>query len=226
MASRWGRLLAAAALTFGVFWAGSASAISFYAEILTNDSLIWPSSFRDVRASATLTVDFDPITFDWTGMGGPPGLGTGDVTAAQPLEYAHLYDPTPDSASVLQAWLFISVVDDQLGDPPETAEIELDDSFWQTGQATLNLFFGEITALGLISTDGDTVDVRVSSVGGSPGDFTVLASALKVKFQPVPEPATALLLAFGMLALGVRRSARRAAPVRPPTPSQSRRRAA
>jgi len=124
------------------------------------------------------------------------------VTAGNRLEYMHVFDPTPDSSSVLRAWLAIQVIDDQLLDPPETVRVELDGSFWQTGQATLNLVFGEITALGLITTDGDTVDVSVSS---PTGDFRVVASALRVEFVTVPEPAGTLLVGLGLWA-----SARRA----------------
>ena len=195
------RLSLLAALGVVLLGVQPARAISFYAEILTNDNF---PIFPDTTASATVTVDFDPLTFDWTGMTSGPntGLGAGLVTTSTPLEYSHLFDPTPDSAAILQAWLFISVADEQLLDPPETASIELDGTFWQTGQATLNLFFGDITALGLITTDGDTIDVTVSSVTG---DFQVLASALKVKFSEVPEPATLLLVALGTALLAARR---------------------
>jgi hypothetical protein len=195
-------ILTALALASGVFASEPARAISFYAEILTSDAF---PVFPDVTASATLTVDFDPLTFDWTGMTSSPGLGSALVTTATPKTYTHLFDPTPDSASVLQAWLFISVVDDQLLDPPETASIELDGSFWQSGQATFNLFFGDITLLGLITADGDTIDVEVSSLTG---DFNLLASALKVKFVPVPEPGTLLLVGLGIAAFAAARRAR------------------
>jgi hypothetical protein len=197
------RLSLLAALGVVLLGVQPARAISFYAEILTNDNFL---IFPDTSASATVTVDFDPLTFDWTGTTTGPntGLGAGLVTGSTPLQYSHLFDPTPDSAAVLQAWLVISVADEQLLDPPETASIELDGSFWQTGQATLNLFFGDITALGLITMDGDTLDIEVSSVTG---DFQVLASALKVKFSEVPEPATLLLVALGTALLAVRRRA-------------------
>lgn len=202
------RLSLLAALGVVLLGVQPARAISFYAEILTNDNF---PIFPDTTASATVTVDFDPLSFDWTGMTSGPdtGLGTGLVTTSTPLEYTHLFDPTPDSAAILQAWLVISVTDDlvpPIGDlvEPETASIELDGSFWQTGQATLNLFFGDITALGLITTDGDTIDVTVSSVTG---DFQVLASALKVKFSEVPEPGTLLLVGLGTALLAVRRRA-------------------
>jgi hypothetical protein len=199
------RLLTWAILGAGLAGAQAAHAVSFYAEILTNDNF---PVFPDIRASATLTVDFDPLTFDWTGMSAGPdsGLGAGSVSGSSALQYTHLFDPTPDSASILQAWLVISVVDDALDLTPETASIELEGSFWQTGQATLNLFFGDITALGLITTDGDTLDVEVTSVTG---DFQVLASALKVKFAEVPEPGTLLLVGLGSALLAARRRSTR-----------------
>lgn len=196
------RLLAGAAALGLALSASAASAASFYAEILTSSEF---PVFSDIRADVTLSVDFDPLAFDWTGMASGPGLGSALVSETQPKDYTHTFDPTPDSLSVLRAWLFVSVVDDQLFDPPETASIELDGSFWQTGQATLNLIFGEITALGLITTDGDTIDVEVSS---DAGDFNLLASALKVEFTPVPEPGTALLLGVGLALATVRRRAR------------------
>jgi hypothetical protein len=184
--------------------AQAAQAIGFYGQILTSSAF---PVFSDAEAHATLTVDFDPLTYDWTGMTSSPGLGDPLVTVGNPIMYTHSFDPVPPSASVVAAWLLVSVADNQLADPPETASIALDGSFWQTGQATFNLFFGNITALGLITMNGDTIDVTVSS---TTGDFNLLASALKVEFQPVPEPGTLLLLGLGGVALGTLRRRRTA----------------
>jgi len=175
-------------------------AVSFYAEILTSSEF---PVFSDITASATLTVDFSPLDFDWTGMTSSPGLGSQVITTAAPLAYTHTFDPTPDSAAVLRAWLLITVADDQLfPDGPEVASVELQGSLFKTGQATLNLFLGDITALGLVTIEGDTLDVKVSS---SLGDFQVLASALKVEFSAVPEPATLLMVGAGAALLAARR---------------------
>jgi len=193
------RLASVALLGAGLLLAPAAQAVSFYAEVLTSTAF---PVFPDVKANATLTVDFDPFDIDLSSGSTSPGLGTALVSVGSPKTYTHTFDPTPDSASILEAWLFISVTDDQLIDPPETASVALDGTFWQTGQATFNLIFGNITALGLITTDGDTLDVTVSSTAG---DFNLLASALKVKFNEVPEPTTVLLVGLGLLALGRRR---------------------
>ena len=191
-----------AAVAAALLGAQSAQAVSFYAEILTNDGFVF---LPDTTARGTVTVDFDPFGFDWNGQTSGPnsGLGAGLVTPGAPLEYTHVFDPTPDSASVLSAWLLIVVADDQLfPDGPEVASVQLQGSLWQTGQATLNLLLGNITALGLVTLDGDTLDVRISS---SAGDFQVLASALKVKFSEVPEPGTLMLVALGAALLAARR---------------------
>lgn len=191
-------------LAVALLGAQSAQAVSFYAEILTNDNFFL---LPDTTAHATLTVDFDPFDLSWdSGTNGPnSGLGSGHVAPGSPLAYTHLFDPTPDSATVLAAWLFVLVADDQLfPDGPEIASIALDGSLWKTGQASLNLLLGDISALGLVTVDGDTFAVEVSSGGG---DFQVLASALKVKFVPVPEPGTLLLVGLGAALLGARRRA-------------------
>lgn len=197
--SRTSMLAAVAAALLG---AQSAQAVSFYAELLTNDRFLF---LPDTTARATVTVDLDPLGFDWSGhtTGPNTGLGTGIVAPGAPLEYTHVFDPTPDSATVLSAWLLIAVADDQLfPDGPEIATVQIQGSLWKTGQATVNLLLGNITALGLVTLDGDTLDIRVSS---SEGDFQVLASALKVTFAEVPEPATLMLVALGAALLAARR---------------------
>lgn len=196
------RLASVAALGLGLLAAPSANAFAFYAQILTSTA---SPAFPNVTADITLDVDFDPLTFDWTGSTSSPGLGAPLVTAGSPKTFTLSFDPTPDAASVLRAWVFISVVDDQFFDPSETATLELDGNFFTSGQAFFNLFLGgEITALGLITTDGDSVTVTVGSTGW--GDFHLLAAALKVKFLEVPEPGTALLAGVaGLLVALVRR---------------------
>jgi hypothetical protein len=70
-------------------------------------------------------------------------------------------------------------------------KILVDGSLFEQGSATLDVFFGPVT----ITAAGDTILVNVSALAG---DFKIVASALKVKFTEIPEPATAALLALGL----------------------------
>jgi hypothetical protein len=166
---------------------GAAQAVGFYAEIKTSSAF---PIFTNMTGRVTLEADFDPLTFDWDASSVGPGLGSSLIPPTK--NYTHTFAPSIGVASVQEAWLFVSVIDD-LDLSPETVRIDVDGSLFEQGSATLDVFFGTVTAS--ISAAGDTIDVSVSSVSG---DFRILASALKVKFTPVPEPTTALLMALGL----------------------------
>jgi hypothetical protein len=184
---RYLRLLAVASV---LFVAGAAQAVGFYAEIKTSSAF---PIFTDMTGRVTLEADFNPLTFDWDTDSFGPGLGSALIPPTK--NYTHTFAPSIGVVSVQEAWLFVSVIDD-FDLSPETVRIDVDGSLFEQGSATLDVFFGTVTAS--ISAAGDTIDVSVSSVGG---DFKILASALKVKFTPVPEPTTALLMALGIAGL-------------------------
>jgi hypothetical protein len=163
----------------------AAQAVGFYAEVLTPTGFPF---FSNQTGRVTLAADFDPfdVILDLDSFG--PGLGSALVPPTK--EYTHTFAPSIGVASVEAAWLFVSVIDDSF-DGPETVKILVDGSLFEQGSATLDVFFGPVT----ITAAGDTILVNVSALAG---DFKIVASALKVKFTEIPEPATAALLALGL----------------------------
>jgi hypothetical protein len=147
----------------------------------------------------------------------------GYVADGSSLEYQHIFDPaTQEGADIeiervmLQVW----VVDDWacysmkscMNDwfyEPETALIDLNDVEWDSGQATANIFWGDITAEANLLANEGILDVTVTSDGG---DFGVISSALWTQYDyrnngggagstPMPEPSAALVFAIGVLAM-------------------------
>ena len=173
-----------------LFASAAAQAVGFYAEIKT--SSVFPF-FSDQTGRVTLTADFNPFAFDWDTESFGPGLGSALVPPSK--TYTHTFAPSVGVASVEAAWLFVSVIDDH-DLHAEVVKILVDGSLFEQGSATLDLFFGEVTAA--ISAAGDSIEVNVSAVTG---DFKIIASALKVKFTEVPEPTTALLMSLGLAGL-------------------------
>jgi hypothetical protein len=163
----------------------AAQAVGFYAEVKTPTGF---PLFSNQTGRVTLATDFDPfdVILDLDSFG--PGLGSALVPPTK--EYTHTFAPSIGVASVQAAWLFVSVIDDSF-DGPETVKILVDGSLFEQGSATLDLFFGPVS----ITAAGDTILVNVSALAG---DFKIVASALKVKFSEIPEPATAALLALGL----------------------------
>lgn len=177
--------------------AGSAQAVpfGFYAELKTSAAFPIVS---DVTKRLTVSGDFDPFTIDWSSVASL-GSGLGSALVPPTKTYTHTFAPDVGVVSVEEAWLFVSVIDDFDLLSKETAKILVDGSLFAQGGATLNLFFGTVTAS--IGAAGDTIEVEISALKG---DFKVLASALKVKFTPVPEPTTVALLAIGLVGLAWR----------------------
>ncbi len=151
------------------------------------------------------------------------------------LTYEHFFAPAVDPnisiSSIDSAWLEVTVVDDwncsRLGscwadwaNEAETASIDLNSVSWQSGSATLNVFFGDVTAQANLLNNAGVLTVTVDSDGG---DFYVLSSDLDTKYtytrngvggagsgggvNPMPEPSAALV--FGLGALLVQRRVRK-----------------
>lgn len=207
------RVLRGVVLAAAVAHAGAASAISvWYADVQTSSLLgnvhgeiTTLAELGDLRALATST------HLDYLGA----GLGSAHVNTSHPLDIVHTFAPNGFTLNDVQhAAVVVSVIDD-FDLSSERGQIVVDGSVLDHGQASFNLFDGDVTAL--IEVIGDTVITRVEATRG---DFRVLFSALSVHFDgtparvpgppshPVPEPTAALLFAAGALVVrrGVRRS--------------------
>ena len=186
-------LVAMAALVLGVGFAGTVSAATF-TDTLTSE-------------------DF---------------LNDGYVTESTSLDFTHVFLPDDDVASIETVWIAVVVTDDlrcssfsdcasDLLWQPETAVVSLDDIDWRDGQATFNMFWGDITAEANIQAVGDSLVVTVVSSGG---DFVVNRSTMLVEYtvdtsgggsstpsNAMPEPTAALVFVVGGVTLsrGLRR---------------------
>jgi hypothetical protein len=203
------RLFAVAAV---ILMAAPVSAVSFYGELKTARQF---PILSDVTITATLDVDFNPLDLDFDADWSAGGLGNGYVNGT-PKIYTHTFDPGTSPVDVQSAWLYVSVIDDLSPLPDlakETAVVQIGQDVLDSGQASLNILGGNVTAY--IDSAGDTLTVTVRA---SRGDFWLTASALKVVYDAparpggaspaVPEPGAALAFGVGMLLVG-RRSLRR-----------------
>ena len=156
---------------------------------------------------------------------GNPQLGY--VGAGQSISYTHNFapalDPTIEIYSIDSVVLSIGAFDDShcrrlsgcLRDwfrEGELASIELDGALWQTGQATAQVFFGDVTAYAdMLITEGE-LEVVVRS---EHGDFVVAWSHMQTSYtwkpagggggaggtSPMPEPSAALVFAVGAVVM-------------------------
>lgn len=199
------RLRATALAAVLLFSAGTASATSFfYVEAFTNTLL------GNVHGTALLP-SFNGSVYDFLQNASldvlGSGLGSGYVGPGDPLEITHTFAPGVPVNSVQGAWLVVSVMDDHDLFEFEHALIDVDGDPFASGQATLNIFADSVGAY--IQAAGDSFLETVSS---SRGDFKVVFSALKVKFDGgstavIPEPTAALVFGAGLLLVRRRRRA-------------------
>ena len=206
--------LAMASMLAGLFLtvgAGSASALStrYFSELLTSDqAFALPSDTRVTLDTSTdhslLQIVLDGTYEAGLGLGDGYLSGTGDSVV-----YVHRFTPTATVDSIQNVWLAVGVLDDQFLDRAETAEIRLDGSSWKSGQATINLFSGDVTAY-FSDNDGELTVAVVSRTG----DFDVTSSLFGVEYSidsavsargdivGVPEPGAAILFCAGLLLVG------------------------
>ena len=197
----------AAVLMLALSYAGTAAAIPvWYADVQTSTLL--------GNRHMDLTTPLDPGGIDqilsnseleWLGT----GLGSGYVAVGSPLDITHSFEPNGYSAdSVRYAAVTVGVMDD-FDLEFEYGELRIGSDVLDSGNAFLNLFGGEVTAL--VTTVGDAVTLTVQAVRG---DFRVAFSALTVHFDgtaltaptpAIPEPSAALIFAAGLVVAGWRR---------------------
>lgn len=151
-------------------------------------------------------------------------LNNGYVSESSPLSYVHTFDSGESVGSVSRVFLAVTVTDDfeciRLSGcfkdwfwQAEDAVLSLNSVPWQEGDAGFRLFWGEITDIVEFDSNGDLVDVAISSAGG---DFQVWKSELYVDYEigssgggastggggsAVPEPSAALLFLVGGLTI-------------------------
>ncbi len=197
--------LAVVGIVSAMVLASPAGALSVYGELLTSDAAhLLPD---DIRARAYLDVELNPLELDWSAKIVGAGLGSGAVPPS--LTYTHYFAPGNAGAKLDSAALFIGVRDD-FDFELERAIVELDGDFWRQGQATLNLFGGEVT--GLLDDNALTVSISSAAIdswhgGQYIGDFRVVSSVFVAKYSPgvpVPEPGAALFFGVGALLIGRR----------------------
>ncbi len=220
--SRLSRLFALGNFCAALLFAGNAGAVSitkYYVELLTPN------------ARAQVDIDSFPsdlFSIDYSAHTTSEATGLGHVGFGQSIAvWEHEFDPSYSVYGVNDVHLAILLLDDvcvggsgcgpsdlvDLFSQSEVAQVFLESSFWQSGNALFNLLHGDITVNGLIQNAGDHFTVTTFS---SQGDFFVAASALKVSYEtgeendqngpPIPEPSAALVFGLGALLVGIRRS--------------------
>jgi hypothetical protein len=194
-------------LTAGV--ASATSTVHYYGELLTSNEV--PLVPGDIRARVDLAFEVDPL--DTVALGSVDygaGLGAGYLASGAIKNYTHVFAPAADVSSILSSTLVVGVFDDAFGDGPETVSISLDDEFWKSGQATLNLLAGSIKA-SVYETDGQ-FNVRVRARGDTMLAFSYFSakyisdSVSGDSASPAPEPGGVALFYTGLVVVGAARS--------------------
>ena len=154
-------LLSALLAAVPLLLAGAASATpTHFAEMLTAANPWDIFSDQRITAEADLRIGLFELAVTGSHESGA-GLGPSHVSNNRPLTYTHRFTPSDASATVVRASLAVMLIDDRFCDGPEWAEIGIDGNFWNSGEATLDLLRGNVTAY--LTRANDSFDVVVSS---------------------------------------------------------------
>lgn len=195
----------------GLLHAGAADALPYwYADVKTSSLL------GNIHGTATLPTEPGSLAALIAGgdldVDGGAGLGAASVGSNGSIVATHSFSPSVPVASIQDACLVVSVIDD-FDLQREEVRISIGDDVLDGGSSRfLAGFFGG-SVVGWIDGAGDEIAVTIASIGA--GDFRVAFSALSVKFDSglvspgggpaIPEPSAALVFAAGLLVAARRR---------------------
>jgi hypothetical protein len=154
----------------------------------------------------------------------------GYVTPATPLTYTHSMVTDDIILSIDSVNLQIAITDDffcssweecivDWSAQAETAEIAVNGIEWQDGQATMQIFFGDVTLLAQLTQVQMDMEVTISSADLDLGDFQVWSSRMNVEYTtdggsggggaggpgaPMPEPNAAFAFLIGAMTISMR----------------------
>lgn len=198
-------------VSVGLLNAAPADALSYwYADVKTSSLL------GNVHGSLTLPTDPGSLAALIAGgdldLDGGAGLGPAAIGAHGSIVATHTFSPGVPVASIQEACLVVSVIDD-FDWQREEVRISIGSDVLDGGSSRFlaGFFGGNVT--GWIDSAGDQIAVTIASIGE--GDFKVAFSALSVRFDSglvspgggpaIPEPSAALVFAAGLLVAARRR---------------------
>jgi hypothetical protein len=146
-------------------------------------------------ALAVSSVDYNLLTRSDIG-----GSTDGVLPGERVIQYEHVFDPGPtlelSDVTVDSVWLYVGLAQWSCGstsacaedllfeaDQVETAALDLTGVAWDSGRATLQLLWGDVTAEADLLANAGILNVTVSV---SEGDLAVLASNMVTQYSWEP----------------------------------------